>query len=32
MYKGKALDPAVLVYYIKAQFINDVSIEKKGKI
>jgi gliding motility-associated-like protein len=31
-YKGKALDPAVFVYYIKATFTNDVDIDRKGNI
>ncbi|MGZ4055752.1 MAG: DUF7948 domain-containing protein, partial [Bacteroidia bacterium] len=31
-YHGKTLDPAVFVYYIKATFVNDVSIERKGNI
>ena len=31
-YKGKALDPAVFVYYITATLGNNESIEKKGNI
>jgi gliding motility-associated-like protein len=31
-YKGKLLDPAVFVYYMKATCMNDVVFEKKGNI
>jgi gliding motility-associated-like protein len=31
-YKGKPLDAAVFVYYIKAELINDYSVVKKGNI
>ncbi len=31
-YKGKPLDAAVFVYYIKAELTNDYSVVKKGNI
>ncbi len=31
-FKGKALDPAVFVYYLKVTCIDDVQFEKKGNI
>lgn len=32
IYKGKALDPAVFVYYLKVTCINNLQFEKKGNI
>ena len=31
-YKGKTMDPAVFVYFIKASFTNDTKIDAKGNI
>ena len=31
-YKGKALDQAVFIYYVKAQTMNNVSLDRKGNI